>query len=327
MPTAAGMPPGSGANFKALEGKLAARGAHNPGALAAWIGRKKYGKKGMAALSGKGRHAGGGGHKHANDGGDMRQIHLAGTQMQCPNCGYRSDDADFSVSGGASGTDSPSQPEDLRTPQSKLPTGSGTLPLTVRGAGSPDMGLANRSGRAVNLARRFPVQSQMDMVVTRSADGSHLVRHRQGGTEVGKLRKTEDGRWQPVVDGKELEPANHQRTALMSLIGSYNRTTVTADRTGTPLQPPPAQTPLMAAYGVPAIRLASSDDSDDDGDNDDTVSGDTDDDFIGSLNPKGQAIYKKLRSKGMAQKVALAMAKRAQNAKPGVFSTSSSKAS
>ena len=32
---------GSGGRFKALKGKLAAKGATNPGALAAYIGRKK----------------------------------------------------------------------------------------------------------------------------------------------------------------------------------------------------------------------------------------------------------------------------------------------
>lgn len=314
MPTAAGAPPGSGANFKALEGTLAARGAHNPGALAAWIGRRKYGKKGMAAL---GRHGGhGGSHKHSNDGGVMRQIHLA--QAQCPNCGYRSDDADFAVNGGIDGTTSPSQPEQLRTPQPSLPTGSGALPLTVRGAGSPNLGLANRGGRVVNLARRFPVTTQMDMVVSRAADGTHVVRHRQGGNEVGSLRRTADGRWQPVVDGQELEPATHQRTALMSLIGSYNRTTVTPDRAAQPLQPPAVQTPLMAQYGVPAVRLAY--DPDNDNDNDDSTSGgDTDNDMAGGLSPRGKAIYNKLRSKGMNPKVALAMAKRAQNTKPGQF--------
>lgn len=42
---------GSGGRFSALEGKLASRpGVRNPGALAA-IGRKKYGAKGMSALS------------------------------------------------------------------------------------------------------------------------------------------------------------------------------------------------------------------------------------------------------------------------------------
>jgi len=46
---------GSGARFKALKKKLAKKGAKSPGALAAWIGRKKYGKSKYAKLSAKGR--------------------------------------------------------------------------------------------------------------------------------------------------------------------------------------------------------------------------------------------------------------------------------
>ncbi len=46
---------GSGERFKQLEGKLAAKGATNPAALAAWIGRKKYGAKKFGMLSAKGR--------------------------------------------------------------------------------------------------------------------------------------------------------------------------------------------------------------------------------------------------------------------------------
>lgn len=46
---------GSGARFKALKGKLAKKGAKSPGALAAWIGRKKYGKKRFQKLSVKGK--------------------------------------------------------------------------------------------------------------------------------------------------------------------------------------------------------------------------------------------------------------------------------
>lgn len=46
---------GSGARFKALKNKLAKKGAKSPGALAAYIGRKKYGAKKMASLSAKGR--------------------------------------------------------------------------------------------------------------------------------------------------------------------------------------------------------------------------------------------------------------------------------
>lgn len=49
--------PGSGSRFKKLSAKLAAKGASDPDALAAYIGRKKYGKgpfQKMAAASRKG---------------------------------------------------------------------------------------------------------------------------------------------------------------------------------------------------------------------------------------------------------------------------------
>jgi hypothetical protein len=47
---------GSGARFKALEGKLANRpGVTNPKGLAAFIGRKKYGKPKFQGLASKGR--------------------------------------------------------------------------------------------------------------------------------------------------------------------------------------------------------------------------------------------------------------------------------
>lgn len=45
---------GSGGRFKALSAKLAARGARDPDALAAYIGRRKYGAKKFAALARKG---------------------------------------------------------------------------------------------------------------------------------------------------------------------------------------------------------------------------------------------------------------------------------
>ena len=44
---------GSGARFAKLEGDLGKKGARNPAALAAWIGRKKFGRKRMAQLSNK----------------------------------------------------------------------------------------------------------------------------------------------------------------------------------------------------------------------------------------------------------------------------------
>jgi hypothetical protein len=47
---------GSGARFAALKSELASRpGVTNPGALAAYIGRKKYGASRFAELSRKGK--------------------------------------------------------------------------------------------------------------------------------------------------------------------------------------------------------------------------------------------------------------------------------
>lgn len=46
---------GSGARFKALEKKAAKGGAENPAAVAAAVGRKKYGQKKMTSLSVKGK--------------------------------------------------------------------------------------------------------------------------------------------------------------------------------------------------------------------------------------------------------------------------------
>lgn len=46
---------GTGKRFAALKGKLGRKGVRNPGALAAWIGRKKFGAKRFAKLSARGR--------------------------------------------------------------------------------------------------------------------------------------------------------------------------------------------------------------------------------------------------------------------------------
>jgi len=52
----ANLPPlGSGKRFAMLKDKLAAKGASNPDALAASIGRKKYGKKRFQKLAAKGK--------------------------------------------------------------------------------------------------------------------------------------------------------------------------------------------------------------------------------------------------------------------------------
>lgn len=47
--------PGSGKRFAALKRSAAASGARDPGAVAASIGRKKYGAKKMAAMAAAGR--------------------------------------------------------------------------------------------------------------------------------------------------------------------------------------------------------------------------------------------------------------------------------
>jgi len=46
---------GSGARFKAVEASARKSGARNPAAVAAAVGRKKYGAKKMAKLSAAGR--------------------------------------------------------------------------------------------------------------------------------------------------------------------------------------------------------------------------------------------------------------------------------
>ena len=46
---------GSGARFKVLKKKLTKKGAKSPGALVAFIGRKKYGKARFQKLASKGR--------------------------------------------------------------------------------------------------------------------------------------------------------------------------------------------------------------------------------------------------------------------------------
>lgn len=52
------MRPGGGGRFAKLKKQLAGKGVRDPGALAASIGRKKYGKKKMAQWSAKGRKRG-----------------------------------------------------------------------------------------------------------------------------------------------------------------------------------------------------------------------------------------------------------------------------
>lgn len=52
-----GTKPGTGKRFKAMEAALRKKGAKNPKALAAWIGRKKYGKTRFQKMAVKGKKA------------------------------------------------------------------------------------------------------------------------------------------------------------------------------------------------------------------------------------------------------------------------------
>jgi hypothetical protein len=126
------------------------------------------------------------------------------------------------------------------------------------------------------------------------------------------MRRNSDGTWQSAVDGHDLSPHRHQRAALIEMVGAYNSTTVTPDHAAQPLVPAPEQTPLMQQFGIPAIRLAS-------GDNDTDDASDNGGGSDNGLTPRGQGIYKKLTGKGVAPKVAMAMAKRAQNTSAGSF--------
>jgi hypothetical protein len=259
----------------------------------------------------------------ADDGdNDIDDMPSAG-KLACPNCGYRSDSADFQITGGSSGTsDSPSSL--LQTPArgdyaSRTGT-SGSQP-TVR---AQSAGLANGRQRSIMLASggrsRQPVRTPDDIVITRSPTGTAVVRHRHGGDLIGEVGRGDDNSWRSLMDGQELSPHVHQRAALQELLGSWNKTAVTPHRMPMPLQAPPPQPDMLSRLGVANVRSFASDDDSDDGD-----SGGSDDgggaDSNG-LTPRGQGIYKKLKARGMSDAQAMAMAKRAQLTKPGQFGKS-----
>jgi hypothetical protein len=348
---------GSGARFKKLSSALAARGAHDPDALAAFIGRKKYGTAKMAKLSA---------HAHSNPatqiawGTDYIQgqygdpdIYLSvtttdsqGFTLTCPECNYSGPASSF----GADGASLDKQPGELRTPAPGTGSVRDGAATTVRG-GSDSHALSNVTPGAIGLTSgtltartRRPVSGPMDVLVARGDDGTAVLRHRHGGGEIAQLRKDATGKWVATVAGKDLAPRDHQRTALMEAVSSYNAAVTGSLRPAPgPLQPPPQQTELMAEYGIPAIRALATPttsssgggrvtaaggsgkyDPDDDGDDDSSASGDTDKDYAGGLNAKGQAIYKKLIAKGFTKERALAFAKRAQNTKAGAFGQAAS---
>lgn len=306
---------GSGTRFKKLSATLAARGASNPDALAAYIGRKRYGAGKFGKLS------------HGLSNPDLG-IYLAetakdeqGQTLTCPECNYSGPANRF----GANGADLQTQPGDLRTPAPSTGSSREGAAVTVKG-GSAAHALAN-TRRAVELAagtatRRHPVQSPLDVIVARGEKGA-VIRHRHGGAEIAQIRKNDDGTWTAVTAGREGQPHAHQRAALMEAVGTWNKGLSGVRPQPAPLQPDPVQTPLMAEYGIPAMRsaafatpaagvsdgpratMADAGGGDEAGEN--------------GLTPRGEAIRKKLIAKGFTPARALAFAKNAQKTKAGAF--------
>lgn len=323
---------GTGTRFRKLKDTLAARGAKDPDALAAFIGRKKFGNAGMGKLSA--------GKSLAND--DLG-IYLADgpepyhqdpdETVQCPSCQkYNDTDARYCDQCGA------------KLPASAYAGGGAQAGPAAPGAPAKTAAaMANGTREAMELAtgtltaRRYPVREAVDVRPERQPDGSSVLRHRNGGAEIARIRRTDDGKWVATVGGKDLPPRSIQRTALMEAVGTWNGALTAAARRqqDAPLQPPPQQTELMAEYGIPAMRSAAfatpatssgggprvtsagssgkaKYDPDNDGDNDASPAGDTDKDAAGGLSPKAQAIYRKLLAKGFPVARALAFAKNSE---------------
>lgn len=281
---------GSGDRFKKLSTSLAARGAKNPDALAAWIGRRKFGPEKFGKLSA---------HGHANTGlaallmtdGPEPYHRDADENVQCPNCKkYNDTDARYCDQCGE-----------------KLPD-------------SAYANLANEPARhqALEFAGRIRVTSASDIVVSRETNGVSVIKHRRGGDKIGEIARTDDGKWVSTLDatGKALNPHVHQRAALMELVGTHNKGIATLGRPGTsePLQTKPQQTELMARYGIPAVSaLATPVASSSAGPRMTESAASAGSDQLGGLTPKGVAIYKKLKGRGFPHDRALSFAKRAQS--------------
>jgi hypothetical protein len=292
---------GTGTRFRKLKDTLASRGAKDPDALAAFIGRRKFGSTGMGKLSA--------GKSLANE--DLGIYLAADAQapqaLTCPKCGY---------AGPASSFAAPA------APQAAPPAGPVKPPAPAAMANSTREALELAAG--AKTTRRPAVSGPGDVGVRRGG----VLYHRRGGNEIAQLRHNDDGTWTAVVAGKALRPHQHERAALADAVGTYNAAvTASAKRQDAPLQPPPAQTELMAEYGIPAQRsaaFATPTAGASDGPRMTTsaaapaAGGDSGTNANG-LNAKGQATYKKLIAKGMPAARALTFAKMSQNTKPGAF--------
>lgn len=186
----------------------------------------------------------------------------------------------------------------------------------------------SNTGSALEFAMptHLPIRNPSDLVIVRGEGGhSAIIRHRAGGAEIGQIRR--DGRgWRAQVGGRDLALRNHQRTALADVIGTHNKGALTenhrpasTDSAGPVLQPPAQQTPLMAQFGIPAVRtFATPTTSSSSGGRMTSAAGSSDsssgdDSGPSGLSPKGQQIYKKLKARGFPDARAMAFARRAQN--------------
>lgn len=341
-------PLGTGERFRKLSSTLAARGASNPDALAAYIGRRKYGKKRFARLSHHSDHSHGpgsvlellfadgygsmgssetGGQSGSTEAGVTREtmhqhehshMHSDGTVHSHAHEHGHDNHGSFGV-----GPTDPRAPSTLQTPQPVgLQTAAGfhqaSAGLHPKSAAGNYGSQATPTSGGLEFSRRMAVTSPSDILVSRGAGGTAVVRHRRGGLDIGEIRRDGD-QWVGVMDGRSLTPHTQQRAALMELLGSHNRSSVTPYRPAMPLQAAPAQSPLMQQLGIsnirafatpatgvsagPRVTLANGSMGD----------GDGDEGGSSGLTPKGQAIYKKLCARGMPKERALMFAKRAQS--------------
>jgi hypothetical protein len=183
---------------------------------------------------------------------------------------------------------------------------------------------ASNTGPALEFAvaeQTFPITGPLDLLISRDPeDGSAVVRHRRGGGEIGRIRHSDDGQWRMTREGKEGEAHTRQRGALLELIGAHNHAAPSPYRRQQPApaaEPVPqraAQTPLMQAYGIPAINpslsteLAAST----------PVTGASDGPRVTTgLGQRGQTIYKKLRGRGFPHARAHSFARRAERKASG----------
>jgi hypothetical protein len=244
-------------------------------------------------------------------------------RMTCPNCGYADDDAAFSQTNDSG--DTTQMPSALGTPDptrglgsTQAAAGFNSSQYGVRGASSGSFGsLSNQAGRVLDLSRRLPVATAMDILISRGEGGRAVVRHRRGGGPIGEIYRNEQGQWVSALDGgKTLAPHTQQRAAVVDLITTYNGGVGNAyHRPSEPqsLIPRPEQTPLMQRYGIPAATvLATPMNGSSDGPRVTKSDGDSDDDLAG-LTPRGVTIYKKLKARGFPAERALAFARRSQN--------------